>query len=98
MQSTYLPAHLDDSMSIKLNTRAHRQVDGVTYNSKVIDGVGLVAWRVGGKHELDPTLSLHPGTTTSYLEAYVWVQWYDGVWTWETREDFHDIMYKLTSL
>jgi hypothetical protein len=98
MRSTYLPAHLDDSMSIELNTRAHRQVDGVTYDSKVIDGVGLVAWKVGGKHELDPTLSLHPGTTTSYPEAYVWVQWYDGVWTWETREDFHAIMYELTSL
>jgi hypothetical protein len=47
------------------------------------------------KLQRDPTSSLHP-RNVRYLETYIWIQWLDGVLTWETRESFRYIMNSLT--
>ncbi|THC87708.1 hypothetical protein EYZ11_012848 [Aspergillus tanneri] len=98
IQSMTLPTHVDDNMSVELNSRAQQILnDEINYDSRLVEGIGLVAWKVDPKHELDPTLSLHPGKVTSYPETYVWVQWFDGVWTWESRSGFKCIMHELTN-
>lgn len=84
-------------MSVELESRAQQALDDETdYDSRLIEGIGLVAWKVNTRHELDPTSSLHPGKVDSYLETYIWVLWYDGVWTWETRSGLQQIMHELT--
>jgi hypothetical protein len=49
------------------------------YDLRLIKGIGLVAWKVNIRHELDLTSSLHLGKVDTYLEMYIWVLWYDGV-------------------
>ncbi|KAF4211686.1 hypothetical protein CNMCM6805_000661 [Aspergillus fumigatiaffinis] len=97
IQSTNLPSHVDDNMSIELNSRAKQAINHETvYDSRLIEGIGLVAWKVNARHELDPTSSLHPGKVKPYPETYVWVLWYDGAWSWESRWGLQQIMQELT--
>jgi hypothetical protein len=96
-QATNLPSHVDDNMSIKLNSRAGQAINNETvYDSRLIEGIGLVAWKVNARHELDPTSSLHPGKVEPYPETYIWVLWYDGAWSWESRWGLQQIMHELT--
>jgi hypothetical protein len=97
IQSTNLPSHVNDNMSIELNSRAEQVINNETvYDSRLVEGIGLVAWKVNARHELDPTSSLHPGKAKPYPETYVWVLWYDGAWSWESRWGLQQIMHELT--
>lgn len=58
-------------------------------------GLRLVAYVVENRKELDPTSALYP-RNTQFPETYIWVQWVDSVWTWESREDFRYIIASLT--
>ncbi|KAE8407131.1 hypothetical protein BDV37DRAFT_280389 [Aspergillus pseudonomiae] len=95
--SNDLPMHLDDDTNIDMYTRAEQAFDeNVDYSSIVVEGTGLIAWRVGDEDQLDPTAALHPSKNPQYPETYIWVLWHDGIWTWESREGLRSIMDHLT--
>ena len=57
-----------------------------------ISGFGLVAWRVEAGYIEDPTVVLRPMENAWYPETYINAHWYDGVWTWESRDCLRAVM------
>ncbi|KAF4230625.1 hypothetical protein CNMCM6805_000660 [Aspergillus fumigatiaffinis] len=55
-------------------------------NRADVQGIGLVAWRVEGNYETDPTSVLRPSRKAWYPETYIQVYWTDNSWSWESRD------------
>ncbi|KAL3439843.1 hypothetical protein BJX65DRAFT_315365 [Aspergillus insuetus] len=60
--------------------------NGQYRNRSHITGFGLIAWKVDGRYDEDPTSVLRPSRKAYYPETYVQVYWKDQDWTWESRD------------
>ncbi|KAL3467664.1 hypothetical protein BJX64DRAFT_283136 [Aspergillus heterothallicus] len=60
--------------------------NGQYLNRSHITGFGLIAWKVDGRYDEDPTSVLRPSRKAYYPETYVQVYWKDKDWTWESRD------------
>lgn len=55
-------------------------------NRAAVQGIGLIAWRVEGNYEAEPTSVLRPSRKAWYPETYIQVYWADNTWSWESRD------------